>query len=345
MKCLMHDRFKKAIASSGDRPKLFMYAADGTPATTTVTTTAMATETRLVVRKGKKLKEYYLEKAFLVTDDVVGTTRVNYLFRDARCLESKGHWSLYTAAVEFACLLRELGARGICVQGHCVDGAAWGVVEKIELRTEKYYRDKDPTWTDPVVFMDWLLDWFLKFRCCLHLGQLALKRAVRNHFPDQKKDFKDLYVGTAAIRNAYDVIVGHLKPWLRSRLKFTASVIALEIDYMFWKCVGVDEDVINVIIKLQLRFEGGCVWVHERSQASFELTLSKVHGIYLYMLRVIKFTDSRFLSMGHSMLFAFRDWSLGVPDLIDYTRADPKASDYYIKGYSRIHEDLRIDRT
>ena len=116
-----------------------------------------------------------------------------------------------------------------------------------------------------------------------------------------------LFVVVESLRNSYGQIVSNLNSWLRSVLSFEDWQLPQKAEV--WIVLGVEPEVAERMATMQLRFEGGRVKVAASLEGD-DNVVDSVATIFMHVLRLRKYSDSRWVSLGQSCrtLLCWRLW-------------------------------------
>ena len=94
-------------------------------------------------------------------------------------------------------------------------------------------------------------------------------------------------------------------------------------------------EVVELLVSLRVLFRDGKLQVAEDAKADAQLW-DKLTVALLQVMRFQKYSESRWLTVGGTMRTLVASILLGLSSLVEHTRSDPSASDYFIKGYTRL---------
>ena len=99
----------------------------------------------------------------------------------------------------------------------------------------------------------------------------------------------------------------------------------------FWQTVGIDADFIETIAEADPHWDGHILCVSGMPDA-----IGHVHNIFLRVLRIRKFTATRWLSEGASSRTLTAGLFIGLSRLVQMVRVDPAMTDCYLHGSSKL---------
>ena len=105
-----------------------------------------------------------------------------------------------------------------------------------------------------------------------------------------------------------------------------------ETAYRFWVDLCDDGDVAEQLAELGLWWHNDRLEVAREHIGKADL-IRDIVGLFTSVLKFKRFSDSRWVSQGPSCRTFVIGRQLGLDELVNTIRKDPKASDYYIHGY------------
>jgi len=187
-----------------------------------------------------------------------------------------------------------------------------------------------------------LFDWVVGSGCALHDAHNALTWSLHTQFKDLEL-MKDVYIIISSVMNSYDLVHGHLAAWLNEHMHFVPADALPHSDQLFslWTALGVEPELADVLSSdLRLRWEGGRLDVAEVCSAGdnvFGNVAEALFGLWKFKT----FSTSRWVSVGTSCRSFVAALLTGFDSLVRRIRADPKASDFFLHGYSEMREAAR----
>jgi hypothetical protein len=340
VKQYLTNKAKSVVAAASGRAVLFSYGSDGTP----MLTRACFKSTlggHTVRRYAGKSVEFLVERGFVKTSDGVGEPIVASLARDpVPLLHGKTAWHMFPPACAFFPLLQRLGHAGIAVSHYCFDRAVFDpLMEKLRQRHAMYHavQRQNPAsdWT-PV---QECLDWVVGTPCANHDCQNALKWSLKAVLDeeDTAQVVHALHIAIASVRNGFDLLHAHLGAFVGETLDFWEGDQETPEDtsYQFWLCLGVDAEIAQILAGLNLFWSGDKLRVARRCRED-PMLLEKITHCILHVCRFKQFTDSRWITVGDSSRSLLAAMCLGLGGWVRYTRKDPRASDFYLHGFTHL---------
>lgn len=338
LKRFLRNRAVHMVKSSGDRPLLYCYQGGSTPVLAQATHVAKPMPHVQVRRRAAEAAEYHSERAFIKWTNSFGQPTLAVVLRDLRpLLAGKKGWNLFASAIEHFPDLRFLGFRGLLLRHYAFDRAVFSSV----FRRVKQYRYH---WYDGGDSMgcrgklEWMLDFCVSTGCCNHDVHNAMRWGLE--FLVSTPTFtKDVHIIVASLRNAYDLVVGFLAPFVSQHLEFKNSGYDRAETYAMWVALGIDSEMSDQLAMLDIRFEDGRLFVGEAMQDEPRL-IEQVSGCLLFVFKWKQFCDSRWMTIGSVARSVIASVALGIEALVGMILKSD-SSQYHIGGFARMSDEIR----
>lgn len=216
MKAQLEAEVAHFVAEAGQLPILCSYSSDATPLRCKVRFSQGAGTGQLLVREGRALEEFLLQRSVYKIRDCHGDVAVRLLVHDPVPLRlGKKGWNLAAAAFSFAPTLCGRQPRGIALE-HCVfhRGAFGSLARRLQQRHAAEEEDQRRRGGQHASWAG-LLTWELSTPCCNHDAQNSLRWGLGPYL-DTPESLGDLHVALESLRNSFDMLHSHLAPFLRS---------------------------------------------------------------------------------------------------------------------------------
>lgn len=242
----MQIKDKDLVNKARGRPVLISYGTDVAPMLAKATTSLKSSSGQIVMRRAGRSAEFLLVRAFLRTTTREGQPLAVALFRPPNPLDAgKGSLQVFSASCRFFPVLHKLGHRGISVARYCFDRALYAPLAKKQAERYALYLerlgDSDGARSGDLALSE-LKTWVVCTARSNHDAQHAQKRALRTSFCGAGAIDK-LYVAVEAIRNAYDLLCGHMRNFIEQNWEFQDCAVDTPEVYHFWVSMGVLPDV------------------------------------------------------------------------------------------------------
>lgn len=331
------------LSKASGRPVLMSYSSDGTPMKTAarVSSEGLVPGTALI-RRGRDCVELLLQRGWYKTFGANGQTLVAALLRDPVPLtHGKSAWHLYSAARSFAPFLEEAGHQGISISHYAFDRACYSALTRRLSQSHAVAQARVATESfeaSPGVPKAWL-SWFAATPCAMHDAQNGLKWAMSPYMVSSAI-VQDLHIAIESLRNSVLLLHSHLGLFVRGAIAFTHEPYDRDEVYEFWVALGVGADVIDEIVDLNPWYTDGQLWVSGKWEHS-DILHERISVVFLHVFRLKRFAETRWCTAGASCRALTACLAVGLEKLVTIVREDPKASDYYIHGFTRLRPPVK----
>ena len=343
LKAHFQRKVRSLLARAAGRPVLFSYSCDGTPMKIAVRVSSEGLAPNDAVnRRGRSCVEFLLQRGWYKTVGPEGNVLMCALLADPIPLShGKSSWYLYAAAEKFAPLTQSLGHEGICVTHYAFDRAVFSALTSKRFRQHEQYheRRKAKTITNrgPPTRC---LDWAVGTGCAMRDAQNGLKWALARS-TESGDVVRDLHICIESLRNSFLMLHSHLRPFLReANIGFDHEPYNRDHVYEFWVALGVGGDVVETFVDVNPWFSGGRLWVSGEWEGNEELE-ENLSRMILYLLKLKRFTESRWCTIGPSCRALVACLACGLEFLVAIARKDPRTSEFYISGFSRLTQQVK----
>ena len=161
--------------------------------------------------------------------------------------------------------------------------------------------------------MDPNKDWVLGTGCALHDASKALQWSLARHitYPDL---LKDLYVVIESCRSGYDMMEAVMPQFLAKHMETRTTPFDPNIVADFWAVLGVSESWMDMVVWINPFWFDGKLSVSATIKGQ-AVTPYMVSDVLLYLMKLHKFTETRWLSVGKSCRGLIASCSVGLPHL------------------------------
>lgn len=334
-KAWLRQRAVQWVRRRTTEPILQQSSADGTPINT-MRRFAGALGHLSVVRHGRQTAEYLVQRVFLMGCDM----RPIPIFRDPPEMATKTAAAHMKAGLDLFPCAREIGHEGLLVEHKVYDRAVMSAMKKLWDRwAAAHLHHTTEMHGEAKAHKLWLYHWRSIVGCFGHDCHGGLRWGIFRHL-QSKQTVRDAYIGIESLRNGYDVIIKNLRGWIERHLHYEDSAMDLADRSAMWNMLGLEGEWLDIILDLQLRFEGDHLKVGLQHQGDPDL-LNRIEVSILHLFKYRRFTDSRWVTLGSTGRSAVASMIVGVSSLVDYCVADSKSSSYYVQGWQRVGEDCK----
>ena len=287
----------------------------------------------LVVRRNGRLRmEYMLNRGFakrMVGDVVEVAVKVG---EPIGMSLGKAAWHAFSAACDFVPIPRSLGAKGITITAYVLDGALFQPVRRhCMARHALYYDDEYGVEVAGVRLELAASDWVVGMKCVLHGCGNSIKWGLLTTFPHVDRDA--VHIMIKALNNCKTALYSKILTMLMQCMHFApAPSGTIDEIKVFWSMLGVEGDMLAMLIRLDLRWRNGVLWVSSAFENDQEI-FQRVADIVLYLYRFLDFSETRWGGVGRPGRFYLRARAAGITHVVRLVREDPSISDYHMHGF------------
>ena len=207
----------------------------------------------------------------------------------------------------------------------------------VQQRHTEWYNLTDLSEEDRVLLQ--MKEWVFVLPCCVHDIHNSLIIGLCGILSDYEVQIKQLYNIIEALRNSYDAICSYL-PTLFEHLHFRDSGDSEVQRRKFWTLFEFEDHILNILVMLDIRYEGGQICLGERMRAYGNL-YGLLFAIYLAVFKFSKFSATRWLGATSSCKTLVAAWKLGIHELCEGCRREKLESEYYLHGFFNDCAEIR----
>ncbi len=330
-------RFVALIEQADDRPLLFSYSSDSTPALTQMRYTARPDSVKAITKEFGQATGYLLQTAWLRSTDSVGRQIQTFYTKSSVPLSAcSGAAEEFSAMNEFVASPRIYGHKGVLITHVCFDRKLWQSLTRLSRQKSELWYDimsgSGPKSVELVKMQ--LSEIHLATPCANHDTQNALKWSLQPAADMGTAVHKNLFVAVASVRNSYDLIAAKLPVFVMGRLTPVADIqVDSESWFLFWTRCGVSDQLALKLCDVSLHYSEGKLKFFAKHSGKPGFAEDMVETI-LAVFTFTQFTDSRWVTVGRSCRTFLAAHALGLRDLIGLIRADKAMSDYHMHGFA-----------
>ena len=326
----LRDSFMEDI---GGRAMLSSYSGDATGYLTRGRTAVARSSGSTIQRRGKLPCEFLSERLVLKRIDPGQAIQCQaYIAPPRLLLAGKQAGNCFHACCELVPTWRLKEHRGILIQHYCFDRALHEpLCRLLEAKKNALYSLDLGLLNTPDRPLLELKDIFVQTGCAAHDGSGALKWALARW--GDKVTHDNLFSVMRSLRQSFDALLCHLRPWLMQNVVYDHEVDA-DLEARWWRLLGVDADWIDEFVEVAPRWREGLLHVSTQLHTD-KARCEKISRVWIWTMRWRPFCLTRWGSVGPSCRSLLRSWALGLSALMEETTADPKVSDYYTSGFQR----------
>ena len=325
---------KEILATSGLAPVLLVYQSDTTPLRTRVIFTSKDAAGSMVRRCGFHRHEYLLQCGFVATTGAEMAPQQAALLAEPISVPNKLAWTLFAACKHYFPLLKSLKNEGICVTAYVYDRAQFSSLGRLcQQRHELFVQQRVPAASQAEAR---LCDWVVVLPCAAHDTHNGLKWGLGTLY-DLETHSKNLYVCVDSLRNSFHMIHSMLAKFITDAVRFypMEQCVGPATLQQLWLALGLESSLVDELVKLRLLYRDGYLQVLDAHSRTPDLHES-IHHCLLSVLRIRRFTSSRWCSMGASCRQLLASVLLGVGAIVQKCLDDPACMDFYLNGYKML---------
>ena len=248
----------------------------------------------------------------------------------------KDTWAIWARAKSFFPIMAEQGrVVGISIHHFCFDRAIQSALQRrLTAYVDSVVADVAKTQTAARSALLPLTHWCVGFGCANHDSHNGLKWSMQAQFAN-KDLVSNVFIGIESLRNSYFQLCDTLPRWLARVVDFTETPLPAETLRQLWTSLGIEPDVCDTLVEL------GAIWmdnalrvsaIHQASPDWFERLSASLLGCW----RFVKFSDSRWVTIGRSARTMVAAYLTGIESLVQELLDDRSQTKHYINGFKKV---------
>ena len=338
----LRDGVRELIQAANGFPILTSKSCDCTPMSLMHFTSRKLPSGQPQRMAGRMGTEWLVQNQFFRCFTPAGECLSRVQLTDPICLTyGKTVPAILSASFKDWCRLRDRNHWGISIEHYVVDRAGFTAMDRLirQWHEGTPMRHCPPSMTTARARTTELV---VITPCALHDSQNAFKWGFFKECSDQNM-MRDTYVAVESLRNSADLLSQHMAAWVRARLRLVPPRSAEWMDRQsqLWHSMSVHLETVDVMAcQLQLEWAGGELLVSQAAEVDGDL-VEVICSALAAAWRFVKFTTSRWLTVGHSARTVVVALLLGIEDFVKYIAKDTHSSLFYLKGFGRLAADRR----
>ena len=300
------------------------YQSDGTPLLLNKAWTRMFGSS-FVHRKAKAANEFLVDRCFYSGHSSTGEVLSSVVFRDPFSMsEGKKGWNIMAACMNSGPPLRAFGFNGPAISHYVFDRGYYS--QMAIMCRQWHFHMRNQNQGDDQQLPN-LLDFVTSVGDCLHDCGNGFEWGMKGYMGEETS--KDMFVGISSIRNSYSEIMQHMCEWVGVVLCPGDQAKLLSDDTLraTWELLGLDTEVVDQLVHHKLIFIRSQLKVSAEALGYDNDRLDDIVGLLTAVMRFVKFSDSRFLTVGPACRASVASSLLGLQHLIGWLRKVKKVSD------------------
>ena len=325
---------KKADDTARRHPQhaaLVSYISDGASVLCQSTATA-SSQDRVVMRKGKHLEEFLMQRASVHVVTPAGGREVAVVVADPKPLtKGKKATNLFVAGAKYYHMLRSLGREGLVIFHSGADRMMLSAVDRLFRRRQQAYYTvgHGPVLGDKACELE-QTDLHVCTGCALHDSSNAIQWGLAS--VASADVLKDLHVVIESCRNSFTFIHANLASFLVKHVAFAPPPRDSHLVLRFWQALGVDTEWLDDLAFLNPWWDGHSLLISEGARDHDDL-IGKISSVVLYVWKWKKFVETRWCTIGPSCRAIVASLCLGLQEVVAITMADTVATNFHLHGF------------
>ena len=334
----------KMVQDSPSSPAAFVYMCDGWSASVSSSHTKVVSDEHVVLRRGKYKHEFLLERGLLKkkSRDMQNDMAVLFGYPRGLC-KGRSAWNCFTAALEFRCSLREMGAKGIALEVMLVDGQLFSALGRHLDGARELFYDEDlgvDLGADREALRN--SEWPLKIKCKAHGCSNGVVWALKPVSTKQRQLMA--HNAIRSLKGSSEGFFGDIDLFLIAHVVFRDSDSGEKPEDVraYWNCLRVEEKWLDLFVETNIMFDGTNVVVDPRMRVDPE-AMQKLSGCVQYCLRSADWSETRWCKVRKSSTLHLQNETVGVRALVRRMLRNPDLLNSYLGGYeTNLTHDVRL---
>ena len=243
--------------------------------------------------------------------------------------------------MEFFLTLDEVDHEGFHIHHYSWDGALYSSCTTLACKYHtvvlRKLMDKLPA---HIGRMKLLKSWLLTSGCGLHSIHNSFTWGISEILQGNDSMLDDLFIVLSSLRNGYKHLQTHLSSFLVDHVEFSDIGVGRDDLYSFWSCLDLPPELGSLLA------DSGVFWRDDRfyvdpAYKDDQDILTWLYDAVMTAFRFKKYSTSRWLTVGSSCRTLLASLALGLDRLHEVCILDPKVSNYYLNGFSKLSTDMR----
>ena len=230
-------------------------------------------------------------------------------------------------------------ARDLCKSGPAISMYVWdrGCFSCLNRMVRQRHASKKLENVGPTAPLRNLLDFVFTRGDCLHDGHNSFLWGLKPYLGDDVS--RDMYVGIAAVRNSYNILMENAMRWLPTVLDVTEDCVAPGLLRQLWVSLGLDEELVEHLVEYRLIWINGKLKVNKH-KANGHGWIDEVVAMQMAVWRFVTFSDGRMITVGPASRALVASCLTGIDSLQNFCRKQMDCSEYHIHGWDRLKPEV-----
>ena len=342
---MMRRSIRSFLDSVSGLPVLTSKGADGTPLSLVHRSKSSLAGAKDVRSVGKRSVELLLKNQFVRANvPTEGWVTKAMLTEAVPMTKGKSVPAIQAASFRDWFSLRGMRHFGCAVEHYCWDRLSIVALERLARQWHIHQPHNDlPAYLSPEVSR--MTEFVVVTPCALHDAQNAFRWGFFSEVQEREL-MRDIYVGIESLRNSHDLLHSFVGEWVASRLSLHEGkpLEWQESQQAMWYALGLDPALAELLVNdLQLYFQRGRMWVWSAAAVAIDAdVIDRITYAFKALMRYIKFTESRWLTVGSSARSLVASLMLGLIDLVEFIQKHANSGLWYLNGFTRLKKVGRI---
>ena len=331
---------QELVSDANRAPILSSKSCDGTPMSLVHRDKRVLPSGRAVRSSGHQGVEWLVQNQFVRAQLPHGEWVTRILLSDPCILQyGKACQAILALSYKHWRTLRSLGHFGCSIEHYVFDRAGYSKMVRLvrQWHADFEYSGLPEDLTEE---MARVTEFVIVTPCALHDAQNAFKWGFMSECADRQM-MRDIYVAIESLRKSADLLSKHLAMWVSKRLRMVPprGLAWVESQRVLYNALSVDWETVELLAEtLELEFRDGELLVSNGADVDGDL-VECVCATLKSAWKFVKFTESRWLTVGTSARTIVVAMLTGVQNLVTFILKETNSSFFFLKGFLRLSED------
>ena len=329
-------KVRQSLRRNAGCPVLCVYSADGWSTKVTTKVTEIGPHIR-VDHTGVTRYEFALERALVRVCRPCGKDELHVLLQRPRGMcAGKRTGNFFTAAIEFAPTLHDLGATGLRIQMFVMDGLMYNSFMRLMRPRFASRLQSDDLFDSEYDRMEHeCLEWVVGAKCISHGCSNAVVWGLKRYVTQQLRD--DAHIGIKALRNTSNDLRRCIHQFVCTRLAPREDV--QDDAEAWWTWCNVRQNLLPLFIEADPRWDGQNLLVNSAFFARPDAHAT-MEVLMLHVLRWSDWSETRWCGVKHAARRLLRSLFCGVAQVVALVQGDRDMGHCHINGFARLTEQV-----
>ena len=335
----MHTRGDALVTKNKHAPMMYFYSSDCTSYKCGSMVRSQGNEATVVIRRGKILEEFLMQRGFVEVLTAGGQKKVAVLPGVPRSMGlGKKTSNLFMASTTFHSDARLSGHTGMHIMFFCADRAVFGSMERCfkQRRELMYSEEHSPFGEDRDTLA--ASDFYYGVGCASHDAANAVRWGLSDTMVHSEV-LKNLHVSIESLRNSLPTLHQEIGQFLIAHLDFKDPEDPDDVR-QFWSAMGVEVTWLDLVCELDPEWKDGQLLVCGSDKEGGDI-IAKVSTMILYLWRWKKFVETRWATIGPACRALMISVFVGLEEVAERAMKNPNSSNYFLNGIKHLDAATR----